>query len=180
MRTILEEAWSEIDHKYRYVRSRNGLKFPDHIHNGFYNLSAYLQTAASQAEYLCRMAEVHNFKQGATIKTKASIQCGDEFTANDKKMLETFREFSTQKIATDLEDILGFKASLRTLIYIEKRLDKLNFEETQAKTLQQLFVKNRLKEFESIHQEIFNVAPFVNAKGRSVDLINALNFSIFL
>ena len=27
LRTILEEAWGEIDHKYRYVRSRNGVSF---------------------------------------------------------------------------------------------------------------------------------------------------------
>lgn len=179
LRTILEEAWSEIDHKYRYVRSREGVKFPDHINDGFYNLSAYLQAAASQAEYLCRMADAHNLNQCPKIKKKASIQCGDEFIANDKRMHETFRDFSRQKIATDLEDILGIKASLRTLIYIEKRLDKLNFEETQAKTLQQLFVKNRLMEFESIFQEIFNVDPFINAKGRSIDVINALNFAIF-
>ena len=28
LRTILEEAWSEIDHKYRYVRSRIGVNLP--------------------------------------------------------------------------------------------------------------------------------------------------------
>jgi|APWor7970451999_1049232.scaffolds.fasta_scaffold00355_16 hypothetical protein len=27
LRTILEEAWGEIDHKFRYVRSRNGVSF---------------------------------------------------------------------------------------------------------------------------------------------------------
>jgi len=43
LRTILEEAWGEIDHKYRYVRSRNGDALPEYIHTGFYNLSAYLQ-----------------------------------------------------------------------------------------------------------------------------------------
>ena len=56
LRTILEEAWGEIDHKYRYVRSRNGVALPEYIHTGFYNLSAYLQVAALQAEYLCRLA----------------------------------------------------------------------------------------------------------------------------
>ena len=67
LRTILEEAWSEIDHKYRYVRSRIGIALPEHIHAGFYNLSAYLQVAAQQAEYLCRSAEaspVHEDPQG--------------------------------------------------------------------------------------------------------------------
>ncbi|MGD9288865.1 MAG: GTP pyrophosphokinase, partial [Desulfobacterales bacterium] len=62
LRTILEEAWGEIDHKYRYVRSRNGAALPEYVHTGFYNLSAYLQVAALQAEYLCRLAEAHGLK----------------------------------------------------------------------------------------------------------------------
>ncbi len=60
LRTILEEAWSEIDHKYRYVWSRSGIHLPEHIHTGFSNLSAFLQVAALHAEYLCRSAEVFN------------------------------------------------------------------------------------------------------------------------
>jgi len=59
LRTILEEAWGEIDHKYRYTYSRVGVTLPEHIHAGFYNLSAYLQVAALQAEYLCRMTETY-------------------------------------------------------------------------------------------------------------------------
>jgi len=46
LRTILEEAWGEIDHKYRYVCSRSGVNLPDYIQRGFYNLSVYLQVAA--------------------------------------------------------------------------------------------------------------------------------------
>ena len=57
LRTILEEAWGEIDHKYRYVFSRSGEVLPEYIHTGFYNLSAYLQAASLQAEHLCRQAE---------------------------------------------------------------------------------------------------------------------------
>jgi len=38
LRTILEEAWGEIDHKYRYVFSRSGYVLPEYIHTGFYNL----------------------------------------------------------------------------------------------------------------------------------------------
>ena len=78
LRTILEEAWSEIDHKYRYVRSRIGTNFPEHIHMGFYNLSAYLQVAALQAEYLCRQAEEHSFIKISEVKGKEAIPCGDK------------------------------------------------------------------------------------------------------
>ena len=63
LRTILEEAWSEIDHKYRYVHSRIGINLPEHIHMGFYNLSANLRVAALQAEYLCRLAEAYSLKK---------------------------------------------------------------------------------------------------------------------
>jgi hypothetical protein len=68
LRTILEEAWSEIDHKYRYVRSRIGVNLPEYINAGFYNLSAYLQVAALQAENLCRMSEAHSLKKTAKGK----------------------------------------------------------------------------------------------------------------
>jgi ppGpp synthetase/RelA/SpoT-type nucleotidyltranferase len=68
LRTILEEAWGEIDHKYRYAHGRNGTALPDYIHTGFYNLSAYLQVAALQAEHLCRLSEVHSLKKTAKIK----------------------------------------------------------------------------------------------------------------
>jgi len=179
LRTILEEAWSEIDHKYRYMRSRIGVNLPEHIHMGFYNLSAYLQVAALQAEYLCRLAEAHSLIKIPEVKGKAAIPCGDKIHSIAIEKDETCRKLSASEIETNLEEILGVKVTLRTLIYIEKRLGELNLEETQGKTLQQLFVKNRLLEFKTIFQEFFNIEPFVNAKERNIDVINALNFAIF-
>jgi putative GTP pyrophosphokinase len=178
LRTILEEAWSEIDHKYRYMRSRSGIELPEHIHAGFYNLSAYLQVAAHQAEYLCRLAEAHSLKKIPEDKGTATIPCGEKIHLIAMEKDETCRKLSTSEIEMNLAEILGVKVTLRTLIYIEKRLDELKLEETRARTLQQLFVKKRLLEFKTIFQEIFNVEPFVNAKERSIDVINALNFVI--
>jgi putative GTP pyrophosphokinase len=83
LRTILEEAWGEIDHKYRYVRSRNGVALPEYIHTGFYNLSAYLQVAALQAEYLCRLAEAHSRKKIAKLKRKQETPFADEASSTD-------------------------------------------------------------------------------------------------
>jgi len=40
---------------------------------GFYNLSAYLQVAALQAEYLCRLAEAHSLKKAPKAKEIAQI-----------------------------------------------------------------------------------------------------------
>ncbi|MDP3481418.1 MAG: RelA/SpoT domain-containing protein [Desulfoprunum sp.] len=179
LRTILEEAWSEIDHKYRYVRSRTGLKLPEHIHAGFYNLSAYLQVAAHQAEYLCRSAEAYTRLTSPKVKGNAAIPPDDTTQSIALETDETPRNISSLTIEAHLEEIFGVKVTLRTLIYIEKRLRELNLEETEAKTLRHLFKKNRLVEFKAIFQEIMSSAPFVKEKECSIDAINALNFAIF-
>jgi len=160
LRTILEEAWGEIDHKYRYARSRIGINLPEHIHTGFYNLSAYLQVAALQAEDLCRLAETHGLKKVVKPKRITRVPLGSE-------------------IEESLKKIFRFKIAPRTRIYIEKRLLDVNPEEKPTKTLLELLTKNRLLEFKRIFQEIFNFKPFVNAKDRNIDVINVLNFGIF-
>lgn len=179
LRTILEEAWSEIDHKYRYVRSRIGINLPDHIHTGFYNLSAYLQVAALQAEHLCRMAEAYRLKKNMKVKGIVRIPLGDEFSSTDMEKDEASRKLSSSAVEKSLKKILRFQVTPRTLIYIEKRLGDVNFEEKPHKTLQKLFTKNRLLEFNTIFQEILNIKPFSNVKERNIDVINALNFGIF-
>ena len=179
LRTILEEAWSEIDHKYRYVHSRIGLDLPEHIHTGFYNLSAYLQVAALQAEYLCRLAEAHRLKKIAKVKKVARIPLGDKFSSTEMKKNDTGRKLSLSEIEKILNKMLKFKVTPRTLIYIEKRLEDVNSEEKPHKTLQKLLTKNRLLEFKTIFKEILNIYPFSNAKERNIDVINALNFGIF-
>lgn len=179
LRTILEEAWSEIDHKYRYVRSRIGVHLPGHIHTGFYNLSAYLQVAAIQVEYLCRLAEAHSLKKIVKVKGIPRIPLGDDFSSTDMKKNEACRKLSSSEIEKILKKILGFKVTPRTLIYIEKRLGDVNSEEKPHKILQKLLTKNRLLEFKSIFQEILDIEPFTNARERNIDAINALNFGMF-
>ena len=178
LRTILEEAWSEIDHKYRYVRSRSGFKLPEHIHAGFYNLSAYLQVAAHQAEYLCRSSEAYTLIKSPKIKGRAAISRNARLQ-NLPTELDGTSGRSTSTIEAHLEEIFGVKVTRRTLIYFGKRLGELNIDKTEAKTLQQLFKKNRLLEFKAIFQEIMSTAPFANEKEHNIDAINALNFAIF-
>jgi ppGpp synthetase/RelA/SpoT-type nucleotidyltranferase len=179
LRTILEEAWSEIDHKYRYVSSRSGVHLPEDINAGFYSLSAYLQVAALQAEHLCRMAESHRLKKVSKIKDIAQIVQGDDVYANNMKKDEASQKLTSFEIQDSLKKIVGFKITSRTLIYIQKRLSEINSVEKPHKTLQKLLCKNRLMEFKSIFKEILNAGPFAKAKDRNIDLINALNFSIF-
>lgn len=177
LRTILEEAWSEIDHKYRYVRSRSGIQLPEYIHTGFYNLSAFLQVAALQAEYLCRSAEAYNIRKHPDF-TKHNPANGESRDITSLPKSEISGEIFALEIKKDLVESLGVEVSPRTLMYIERRLGDLNFEETPIKTLRQLFEKNRLLEFITVFQEVFTVKPFLNANDRSIDVINALNFAI--
>jgi hypothetical protein len=146
---------------------------------GFYNLSAYLQVAAHQAEFLCRQAEANSIKKIAKVKRMARNPLGDEFSSNEMKKNDAGRKLSSSEIEKSLKKILKFKITPRTLIYIEKRLEDLNSEEKPHKTLQKLLAKNRLMEFKTIFKEILNIGPFSNVKERNVDVINALNFGIF-
>ena len=179
LRTILEEAWGEIDHKYRYVRSRSGVALPEYIHTGFYNLSAYLQVAALRAEYLCRMAEAHRLKKPAKVKGKPATPFVDEPNSIDIDKNVARQKPLAPVLETYLEELLGFKVTVRTLNYIERRLDEVGLAEKPHKTLQKLLNKKRLVEFENIFHEILNIGPFANARERNIDIINALNFAIF-
>ncbi len=179
LRTILEEAWGEIDHKYRYMYSRTGIEFPEHIHAGFYHFSAYLQVAALQAESLCSMAEAYKPKKNVHIKKKAAVPSVNEASLMDTLMTEGCQKASFSSLEMHLETILGFKVTARTMAYIERRLDEINLTEERDKTLQKVFTHTRVLEFSAIFSEILDCNPFTNEKERNIDVINALNFAIF-
>jgi hypothetical protein len=179
LRTILEEAWGEIDHKYRYVRSRNGAALPDYIHTGFYNLSAYLQVAALQAEHLCRQSEAHSLKKIAKVKGKPETPFTDESTSIEIDEYQAGQELFAPALEAYLEEVLGFKVTVRTLTYIERRLDEVGFAEPLPQILQKVLTEDRILEFKAIFRETLNLIPFSNAKERNIDVINAFNFAIF-
>jgi ppGpp synthetase/RelA/SpoT-type nucleotidyltranferase len=179
LRTILEEAWGEIDHKYRYVRSRSGVTLPDYIQRGFYNLSVYLQVAALQAEDLCLLTEIHGRKMNAKVKGKPATPLVDGPGSIDIDEIEASQKPLVSALEEYLEEILGFKVTVRTLTYIERRLDEVGFAEKPHKILQKVFTEDRILEFKSIFSETLNLIPFTNAKERNIDVINALNFAIF-
>jgi ppGpp synthetase/RelA/SpoT-type nucleotidyltranferase len=179
LRTILEEAWGEIDHKYRYVRSRNSAALPEYIHTGFYNLSAYLQVAALQAEYLCRLAEAHSLKKTARVKGKPETSSIDDPGAIDIDNKEPSQKPFAPVLETYLEEILGFKVTVRTLTYIARRIDEVGFAEKPHKILQKVFTEKRIVEFKAIFHKTMNFMPFANEKEKNIDVINALNFAIF-
>ncbi|MBU1344275.1 MAG: RelA/SpoT domain-containing protein [Proteobacteria bacterium] len=164
LRTILEEAWGEIDHKYRYVFSRSGDTLPDHIHTGFYNLSAYLQAAALQAEHLCRQTEAHRLSKLSKTKQPAVVK--------------PVQPAISDAFLTLLEKSFGFKPTVRTLFYILKRLDESGHEQQPQIAFKKIFTKNRLKEFKTIFREILNREAFEKSTKRNLDAINAVNFAL--
>jgi putative GTP pyrophosphokinase len=179
LRTILEEAWGEIDHKYRYARSRNGAALPEYIHTGFYNLSAYLQVAALQAEDLCRLAEAHSLKKTAKLKGQPETPFADEVSSIDIDENEDRQKPLAHSVERYMEKVLEFKVTPRTLIYIERRLDEVGFAEQPHEILQKMFTEDRILEFKTIFRETLDRIPFSNKKERNIDVINTLNFAIF-
>ena len=178
LRTILEEAWGEIDHKYRYAYSRIGDTLPEHIHSGFYNLSAYLQAAAMQAEQLCRQVEAHRLSRALKPKGKKKIPIPPEH--GEKKTPNNFvDQFEIPSgLNSVLEDSFGFKPTTRTLMYILKRLNKLGFSNRSKSFFQKMFKKRRLDDFYKIYQEILCQSPFKD-NNKNIDIINAVNFALF-
>ena len=162
LRTILEEAWGEIDHKYRYMFSRRGEKLPEYIHTGFYNLSAYLQAASLHAEHLCRQAETHRL-----LKIRK---------AKGKVVDEDIQPILPPAFPVMLEKTFGFAPTARTITYILKRFNEAGYKEQPQLVFQKLFTKDRLLNFETIFREVLNREAFENNSKRNVDAINAVNF----
>lgn len=179
LRTILEEAWGEIDHKYRYVNSRSGVDLPDYVQTGFYNLSAYLQVAALQAEYLCRSAESLSINRTGKGSDKIATANANALSTIDIAGTKDSQGALVPIIEKNLEEILGFTVTRRTLNYIERRLDEIGIADKSYKIFDKVFTEDRLQEFKVIFRETLNLLPFENIKQRNVDVINAVNFAIF-
>ncbi|MBU0909046.1 MAG: RelA/SpoT domain-containing protein [Proteobacteria bacterium] len=179
LRTILEEAWGEIDHKYRYVFSRSGDALPAYIHTGFYTLSAYLQAAALQAEHLCRQAEVHQLQRTRKGKAKLAPPVAPEPGSQEIRADESDQATLPLVFKAILEETFGFKLAVRTLTYIMKRFDELGYAEQPQVHFQEIFTENRLQEFKIVFREVLNREAFEDKSKRNVDAINAVNFALF-
>ena len=188
LRTILEEAWGEIDHKYRYAYCRNGEDLPTYIHSGFYNLSAYLQVAAMQAEYLCRQVEAHGqaqideggHKAAPKSRAKAMQPAGIADSAVElfdqaEKNNALYRE-DTEKV---VKKIFGFRPTERTLLYIQRRFREFGYTDPQKKHIQNLVNKSLLEKFKIVFIETFGREAFSDNTRRNIDMINAVNFVLF-
>ena len=176
LRTILEEAWGEIDHKYRYVYSRIGDAIPEHIHSGFYSLGAYLQAAAMQAEHLCREVAAHRLSRPQKSRGRKAASVASEHMIPDDVAGRLTIPPALQAV---LEETFGFRPTVRTLTYISNRLSKLGYSEHSKGFFQKMFTMNRLKEFREIYQKVLDRDPFKDISNRNIDTINAVNYALF-
>ena len=179
LRTILEEAWGEIDHKYRYVHSRSGDVLPEYIHTGFYNLSAYLQAAAMQAEHLCRQVEAQRLLRTGKAKGKLITRVVVGRGLHEIGIDGSRQAASAPVVKSLLEERFGFELSARTLTYILKRLNEFGYAEPPQLLFQKIFSEDRLREFKSIFREALDVEPFSDTHKKNVDAINAVDFALF-
>ena len=178
LRTILEEAWGEIDHKYRYVHSRSGDVIPEYIHAGFYNLSVYLQAAALQAEQLCQQAEAYRLSITREAKGKLAASFVVDPSSHEVRMDATNQVTLPPALQAVLEEIFGFKLTVRTLTYILKRLDEFGYTDPPQLLFQKIFSENRLQEYRTILREVLNREAFEDNSKRNIDAINAVNFAL--
>jgi GTP pyrophosphokinase len=162
VRTLLEEAWGEIDHKYRYELARSGIEVPDHLTRGFYSFAAYLQAASLQAEYLC---EHSKGAQPAEPETQATVE-------------GVRGEGLLGELSSVLKNVLGFVPTDRTLWYVARRLRESRVDRVALLELE-LLTNDVLDEFREIYEEVTGSEPFQLEEERDVDLINAVNLALF-
>jgi ppGpp synthetase/RelA/SpoT-type nucleotidyltranferase len=178
LRTILEEAWGEIDHKYRYVLSRTGVELPEYIHTGFYNLSVILQAAALQAEHLCRQAERFGVPTNRKAKKKRLSPNSRGPGLHEVGMYKP-DPAALSLLQSGLEKAFGFRPTDRTLAYILKRLDEFGYAEQTQLLFEMILTQQRLKEFRTILNGVLQREAFEDKIKRNVDVINAVNFALF-
>jgi ppGpp synthetase/RelA/SpoT-type nucleotidyltranferase len=159
VRTIFEDAWAELDHKYRYEYKRRGIEIPKSIDRGFRSLSAYVQAALVHAEFLCKDIDEE-------IKT-----CKSDDPAS----------ISSEKLTMEqvLKTKIRFIPTERTLLYLKRRIciDAGYSPDAMPKFLQsEVLSEFAIEEFKEIYLNIAGKEPFENSDNRDVDLINLLNY----
>jgi putative GTP pyrophosphokinase len=184
VRTILEEAWGEIDHKYRYELKRSGTEIPDSMDRGFRAFSAYLQAAAVQAEYLCKDAEslLNSKVDRKRTKAKGSLPTPPTpvfETPQPAKAAPPVTPLST--VEAVLKNKFDFVPTERTLAYVRRRMADVFIPEYQRvnELDQRILTDEAIEIFTNTYIEIFGHKPFSDFVERDIDLLNAFNYSLF-
>jgi putative GTP pyrophosphokinase len=180
LRTIFEEAWGEIDHKYQYEKTRAGGNVPTHISNGFRDLALYMLACSRQADHLCEEVELlpHETRKKTSGRRRKSAKPAKAET----KIEQVATVAATSKgLAQILRTKIGFAPSDRTLAYCDRRLQEHAFfvGGFTLDSFEAAFNDNIIKRFKEIYLQELEKEPFVDAAQRDLDVVPLLNYTIF-
>jgi GTP pyrophosphokinase len=192
LRTILEEAWGEIDHKYRYELTRAGKKVPSHVDAGFRDLALYLQAAARHVEHLCEDIArlVAEPKRPARRRPgKRAVEAppaAPELAPAAQGVTPAAPPAAppTHPLQEFFRALVGVEPTARAVPYLLQRLrdHSLNLGEPFTPTdLQRALDSEVMQRFTEIYREAMNKAPFQDRESsdRDLDIIPLVNFGIF-
>lgn len=186
LRTLMEEAWGEIDHKYRYELTRGGTSVPPLVDGGFRDLALYLHAADRHAEHLCEEIErVRSEAKPISRRRRKGRPLLPPVTPVPPLAppAAAMGVTATDPLASLLKQALGFQPTARTLAYLGERIAQHAYHTGHFSVvdLERLLASDLLKRFTDIYTEVLGQPPFEAAdiSGRDLDVIPLVNFAIF-
>jgi len=167
VRNIFEEAWGEIDHKYRYQRTRIGVQVDEATDLGFRALAMYLAAASCHAEYLCRSAK--NAQSDAGAKSETAIQ-------------PVHATVSAESVGQLIRNVVGVIPTSRTAVYCLRRIEAHATRNAMVPT--STWVEGLLRDsaarstFDEVYRRLMQGEPFAEA-GADRDVVDFVNFALF-
>lgn len=182
LRTILDEGWGEIDHKYRYERIRTGKAAPDHIDRLFRTAGWYIQLVAQHLEYACEESDKVFITPPLAVQETPPQQIssvGLEAAAPPTARREAEVELPLSKFKASIDALSEMRPSPRTWSYINRRLAEHRYLSKEQVELKDLFEARSLQRFMEVYTEERSKPPFLRETEKELDLVFLVNFSIF-
>ena len=184
LRTIFEEAWGELDHKYQYEKTRAGQTVPKHVTTGFRDLGLYMLACARQADHLCEAIE----QLAETSRPSSSVRKRKRKVEARPVPIVTIAKDLRPEGRRDLAQILKLRVGLvpseRTLAYCERRLREHSYHAKKVFTVHDLgtaLSDELMRRFRKIYSDVRGKQPFSDAdpSENNLDLVALVNFAIF-
>lgn len=200
IRNIFEEAWSEVDHKYRYQITRLGNRVPNGVNEGFFSLALYLAGAAYQAEYLCQLIEADGAakkgppeSQEPPPKPPSDTSYGSAANAPGEvpgpadapahhATAQPSQHIPLMFMQSQFGSVFGVTLELRTLDHCIRRFEehtRINdIQLTRDYVTSVLSNQTAKDEFLSLYSDTLGKKPF-GPDSPDLDAINYVNFVLF-